>query len=274
VHHNFAQRWNEASERGAQDGCWPHREAAGDLLFPRRLSPPAGEVPLQISRTLLAKRYSDATPAPGASPFAAAEGESSGYAQIMAALAGARRSIYIENQAIGSPSVVDALQAAVDRGVEVVFLVPGDAHPVFVDARRDPRAAFYFEKLARLGESERFTLAAIAGSRDTGRYDEIYVHSKLVLVDDAWGMIGSTNIAERSFHCDTELNVSFWDAATATALRAELLGEHLGRDLSGLDDRAALRLFREVALANCDRRTCWEPLAGLAYAVDPRHYGA
>jgi phosphatidylserine/phosphatidylglycerophosphate/cardiolipin synthase-like enzyme len=48
------------------------------------------------------------------------------------------------------------------------------------------------------------------------------VHSKLALVDDAWCTIGSTNVAERSFHQDTELNASLWHAPTVRALRSEL----------------------------------------------------
>ena len=58
------------------------------------------------------------------------------------------------------------------------------------------------------------------------------------------------------------------------ALREALLREHLARDTSPLDDRAALRLYREIALANRDRRAHVKPLAGLAYQLDPRSYGA
>jgi phosphatidylserine/phosphatidylglycerophosphate/cardiolipin synthase-like enzyme len=152
--------------------------------------------------------------------------------------------------------------------------VPGNAHPEFVKARRDARAAFFFEKLGALGDFESFTLAAIAGSRNEGRYDEVYVHAKIMLVDDAWATIGSTNLAERSFHRDTELNASFWHAETVRALRVELLSEHLGLDTSGHDARQALRSFAGRARSNRDLRTLWKPLEGLAYAVDPRDYGA
>ncbi len=273
VHHNFAQRWNGASERAA-DGAWPDLASAGDLEFPALLSPAAGEVPVQITRTVLEGRYAAETATPGGKPFAVSGGEASVFEQYLAAIAAAERTLYFENQAIGSPVVIDALDAALRRGVEVVFLVPGNAHPAFVKARKDPRAAFFFEKLAALDRHENFTLAAIAGHRGEGRYDEIYVHAKIALVDDAWATIGSTNIAGRSFHQDTELNASFWHAETVRALRVELLHEHLGRDSSALDDRAALRLYRETALSNRDRRTCWEPLQGLAYAVDPAQYGS
>jgi phosphatidylserine/phosphatidylglycerophosphate/cardiolipin synthase-like enzyme len=274
VHHNFAQRWNEGSERGIEGGAWPDAAAADDLEFPALVSPAAGEVPVQITRTAMAGRYTNEVATPGGKPFPVAAGEESVLEQYVRAIAAARQTIYLENQVIGSPAIVDALRGAATRGVEVVFLVPGDAHPAIVEARKNPRAAFFFEKLAALGRHQNFTLAAIAGSRGGGLYDEIFVHSKMALIDDAWGTIGSTNIAERSFHRDTELNASFWHAATARALRVELLREHTGRDTSGLDDRAALRWFREAALGNRDRRTQREPLEGLTYALDPGDYGS
>ncbi len=275
VHHNFVQRWNEASDCNEPGGVWPDARSAGPLAFPARLSRPAGPVPVQITRTVLAGRYADATAAPGGHSFPIAGGEASVHEQYLTAIGAASRSLYLENQAIGSPGVVDALDAALARGVELVFLVPGNAHPAFVEARREPYAAFFFEKLARLARYENFTLAAIAASHAAGNglYDEIYVHSKLALVDDSWCTIGSTNVAERSFHNDTEINASFWHPESARALRRELLLEHLGIDTGEQDDRAALRRFHEIARSNATRRAAREPLAGLAYAVDPEKYG-
>ncbi len=273
VHHNFAQRWNEASERARPDGVWPDAAVACDLEFPAFLSPAAGDVPVQMARTIAPGLYTaDAAP-PGGKPFPIAGGEQSVLEQYLGAIAAAQSSIYVEDQTIGSPAIVDALQAAVDRGVEVACLVPGNAHPAFVAARRNPRAGFFFEKLARLGAHERFTLAAIAASRPGGRHEEIYVHAKIMLVDDAWGTIGSTNVADRSFRHDTELNASFWHPSTARALREALLAEHLGVDTTGWDDLRGLRLFREIALANRARRARRAPLAGLAYALDATTYG-
>jgi len=273
VHHNFAQRWNEASERALPDGTWPDAAVASDLEFPAFLSPAAGEVPVQIVRTIAAGLYGSDVAPPGGKPYPIAGGEQSVLEHYLAAIAAAQSSIYVEDQAIGSPAIVDALEKAVERGVEVAFLVPGNAHPAFVAARRNPQADFFFEKLARLGAHERFTLAAIAGSRPGGRYDEIYVHAKIMLVDDAWGTIGSTNVADRSFREDTELNASFWHAPTVRALREALLAEHLGVDTSGWDDLRGLRLFREIALANRARRSRRAPLAGLVYALDATTYG-
>jgi len=276
VHHNFVQRWNEASERNAADGAWPSPErpdAADDLAFPASLSAAGGEVPVQVTRTIMAGLYANGAASPGGQPFPIAGGEESVLEQYVAAIEAARSAIYIEDQVIGSPAIADVITPALERGVEVVFLVPGNAHPAFVEARRNPRAASLFQKLADLDLHENFTLAAIAGSRGDGRYDEVYVHAKIMLVDDAWATIGSTNVAERSFRRDTELNASFWHARTVHALRVELLREHLSQDTAELDAREALRLYADIARANGERRAAGQPLEGLAYALDPKTYG-
>jgi hypothetical protein len=53
-----------------------------------------------------------------------------------------------------------------------------------------------------------------------------------------------------------------------------LLTEHLGRDTSDIDDRAALCLYREIARENRRRRDAsdanWQ---GLAFSLDPARYG-
>jgi phosphatidylserine/phosphatidylglycerophosphate/cardiolipin synthase-like enzyme len=218
--------------------------------------------------------YTGQESTPGGKPFPVAAGETSVLEQYLAAITAARKAIYLEDQAIASPGIVDALASALGRGVRVFFLVPGKPHPAFVEARRNPKAAFFFAKLAALAQEPRFTLAAIAGSRSDGHYDEVYVHSKIMLVDDAWATIGSTNVAERSFHRDTELNASFWHPPTVHALRAQLLAEHLGEDTCGLDAGAALDRAQAVTRANAKRRVLAQPLVGLAYALDPADYGA
>ena len=46
------------------------------------------------------------------------------------------------------------------------------------------------------------------------------------------------------------MNAAFSDPRTVHTFRCELLQEHLDQDTSGLDDRGALRLFREIARKN------------------------
>ncbi len=273
VAHNFVQRWNEASERACADGCWPDAARADDLPFPSRLAGVAGPVPVQITRTVRAGRYEAAVAAPETEPFAVDGGETSVAEQYMAAIDAARHGIYIENQFLASVEVLERLAAAVARGVEVVFVLPGMPMAEVRAARAEPRAVPFFAGLAALGAQPGFTLAGLAASGDAGRLHDVYVHAKMMLVDDAWGTIGSTNLMTRSFHADTELNASFWDAATARALRVALLREHLGVDTTGADVVASLRTFAHHARANAERRRRGDALRGLAYAIDPAMYG-
>jgi phosphatidylserine/phosphatidylglycerophosphate/cardiolipin synthase-like enzyme len=273
IHHNFVQRWNEASERDRSDGVWPAEARPDDLPFPSAESPPAGEAAVQLTRTVLAGRYGDGTAPPGGERFAIEAGESSVFDQYIAAIDHAKRSIYLEDQAIGSPKIVGHLKVALQRGVEVALLVPGNAHPEYRAAREIPATKPYFDLVASLGDFDHFLLAGIASNAGAGSYHDIYVHAKIMLVDDAWATIGSTNVADRSFFGDTELNASFWHPETVRRLRCELLQEHLGSDTSGLDDVASLGLFRERARQNQVRRERGERLEGLAFAIDPERYG-
>ncbi len=272
VHHNFVQRWNESSDRGADDGCWPEAPGNCDLPFPVIASPRAGAVPVQIQRTVRRERYADGTPAPGARYFDIAGGEFSVADQYKRALETARRTIYIEDQAIGSPEVVERLLGALARGVEVVFLVPIDPNREMAAGRKRDNARAFWDALAALGESPHFTLAGIAANRPAGGYQHIYVHAKIALVDDTWATIGSCNIGNRSFYGDTELNASFWHGPTVRTLRVDLLREHLGADTADMDDVEALRLYARLARANADRYRAGERLEGLAVALDPATY--
>jgi phosphatidylserine/phosphatidylglycerophosphate/cardiolipin synthase-like enzyme len=274
VHHNFVQRWNEASDRDLPDGLWPDARSQSALDFPAILSPAAGEIPVQIQRTVRRERYSDGTPAPGAAEFAIGGGEHSILDQYLRAIAGARHAIYIEDQAIGAAQVVDALRAALERGVEVVVLVPADPNDEMAAGRGDPSNQPFFDSLAALGGFEHFALAGIAANSAPGSYQNVYVHAKIALIDDAWCTIGSANIGNRSFFGDTELNASFWHGPTVLALRSTLLLEHLGRDTRDLDARAALRLYRDVARKNAALRAAGEPMDALAFALDPATYAS
>src|SRR5690606_3130710 len=64
----------------------------------------------------------------------------------------------------------------------------------------------------------------------------IYVHSKLMIIDDACLRVGSSNINNRSMRLDSECDVILSDELNAglpvgdmiRALRTRLLAEHLG----------------------------------------------
>ena len=274
VHHNFAQRWNEASERAADDGVWVHK-GDDDLAFPAQVSLARGASLVQIQRNIHAGLYGDGRPSPGAMAFAIANGESTIREQYLAAIDAARRSIYIENQALSVGIVLEHLKSAIERGIETVLLLPAEPEPWVCAARRKPENKSFFEILASLDQHENFTLVGIAGLDVAGARKSVYVHAKLMLIDDAWATIGSCNLHRNSLYGHSELNASFWAPETVGPLRCELLAEHLGYDTSALDDRAALRLYREVALANREKRDLgnsdWQ---GLAFKIDSAFYGA
>jgi len=124
-----------------------------------------------------------------------------------------------------------------------------------------------------LGNYESFALVGIAANDVKRRRRDIYVHGKIMLVDDAWATIGSCNLHAGSMYGHTEMNASFWQPSVVRPLRCALLKEHLGMDTADQDVRSALRLYREVALENRHRRNAgrhdWQ---GLAYRLDPASY--
>ena len=274
VHHNFVQRWNEASDRDAHDGLWPDAASQDQLPFPEQASPTMGDAVVQIQRTVRRERYTDGTPAPGARTFPIERGETSVADQYLQAIDAAERTIYFEDQAIGAPQVIDALSRALSRGVRVAFVVPIVPNTEMARARSDPRNEGFFEALGQLGQFEHFTLAGLSTRRSSGEYQDVYVHAKIGLIDDAWCTIGSANVANRSFYGDTELNASIWHGPTVRALRCELLEEHLRHDTSTLDDVTALDLFARVARENARLRGRGEPQRSLALSLDPATYAS
>ncbi len=160
------------------------------------------------------------------------------------------------------------LKEALRRAVDIVLLVPADPEKSYRGYRRDPAARPYFDQLAALGRYDNFAFVGIAGINATGSRSNVYIHGKVMLVDDAWATIGSCNLHSYSLLGNTEMN-----ASVVRQFRCDLLSEHLDRDTAGLDDRAALALYRTVAAANRRERDAgsldWQ---GLAFSLDPATY--
>ncbi len=272
VHHNFVQRWNEASDRTQDTGVWPSPITQTDLDFPTSLTDPKGSDAVQVQRTIKAGHYTDMTATPGGLSFAVNDGEFSIFEQYLKAINAAITSIYIEDQAIGSADIVEALHKALERDVCVTVLVPADAHHEMAQARKSPQARPFFDRLGQLGTHDHFLLAGIANYGDDGVLRNIYVHAKIMLVDDHWATIGSCNIGNRSFFNDTELNASFWSDAVVRNLRCDLLQEHLGIDTAQMNDREAMQVYRDTARTNRARRLSGERMGALAFALDPTAY--
>ena len=258
VHHNFVQRWNEASERTAEDGNWAC-DATDRLPFPHVASEPRGPSIVQIQRMLHPGCYVDGQAAPGHGSFDVAGGERSILEQYKRAIDAARRTIYLENQAIPIPEVATHLERALERGVEVVLLVPAIPEPYVYEARLDPAQQGRFDSLGALGRYSNFLLVGIVGAEDRR---PAYVHAKLMVIDDTWATIGSCNLHALSLSGHSEMNASIWDESVARAFRCALFAKHLGVDTASLDDVAALHLYRQFAQEN----------RGLVFALSPAAY--
>lgn len=269
VHHNFVQRWNEASERARDDGRWGE-QANSDLEFPTHAPCARGDVAVQIQRTTHAGRYAERHPPPSASPFPIELGERTNLDQYVVAIRAARRTIYLEHQYLEVVEIIKALDDAMTRGVEVVAMLPAVPE---LSSVTDVRSAAH-EARARLAPYANFTLCGMAGRVADGSRAPVYVHSKLMLVDDEWASIGSCNLHDYSLFGNGELNAAFSDTRAVRAIRVALFQEHLGVDTTGLDDITALRLFRRIARDNRQRHdrndSRWQ---GMALALDAVTYG-
>jgi phosphatidylserine/phosphatidylglycerophosphate/cardiolipin synthase-like enzyme len=271
VHHNFVQRWNEASERLATNGRWGS-ESEVDLPFPTHIPVQQGDTLVQIQRTIHRGRYTNGEATPGWAAFDIISGEQSVFDQYCAAISAAQRSIYIENQYITVREIVSCLDRALRRGVEVVLLMPAEPQGLAHDVNQEQQS--FFDAWTALGAYENFTLTGIAGLSADGQRKSVYVHAKLMLVDDVWATVGSCNLHRFSLFGNGEMNAAFWSPKTVHRFRCELFQEHLDQDTSHMDDRSALRYFRKVALENRERFDAGNPIwQGLAFTLDPASYG-
>ena len=74
-----------------------------------------------------------------------------------------------------------------------------------------------------------WTCADVEGKLRPTDYEEIYIHSKVAIVDDAAFTIGSANLNLRSMALDSELNVLSEAKEVAYQLRADLFSQCSGQ---------------------------------------------
>jgi phosphatidylserine/phosphatidylglycerophosphate/cardiolipin synthase-like enzyme len=208
VEENFCQRWNAVT---------------GEALRPSAPAPldPAWNTPAQIVRTVPEGFY----------PFAP-EGEYGIRHSILTAIRTAERLVYLENQYIWAPEVVEALCDAMNRPhsgpFRIVLLLPARAYSGRYD--NDHHVSLLREADAGRGIFEAYSPYAYgpAIGRTGYAYLPIYVHAKVGIVDDSWISVGSGNLNRRGLATDTEMNVQAIDEEVARQLRVKLWAEHLG----------------------------------------------
>ncbi|XLZ68332.1 phospholipase D-like domain-containing protein [Massilia sp. SR12] len=91
------------------------------------------------------------------------------------------------------------------------------------------------------------------------RYREIYIHSKLMIVNDEFLTLGSANLNQRSMAVDSELNISICDAAHARDMRQRVWGLLSGGEVTGgggsaRDIKTAFENWQSIARENRSNR--------------------
>jgi phosphatidylserine/phosphatidylglycerophosphate/cardiolipin synthase-like enzyme len=192
------------------------RELTGEELW--RPEPPArvGEATVQVVRTVAEGMY-DAMP----------HGDFRVFESYRRVLLSAERLVYLENQFLWAPEIVeilvDKLRNPPHPDFRLVILLPAKAN----NGQDDTRGQLAVLAAADSGSR---MLAATIRSLSGGREDPLYVHAKVAVVDDRWLIVGSANLNAHSLFNDTEMCAVTDDAELARDTRVRLWAEHLELD--------------------------------------------
>jgi phosphatidylserine/phosphatidylglycerophosphate/cardiolipin synthase-like enzyme len=149
----------------------------------------------------------------------------------LAAIAEAHWLIYLENQYFTSPVIAEALarRLAEPNGPEVVLVSTGSSPSWFDQLTMDRARSNNIRRLRAADRYGRFRAYYPATTR--GR--KIVVHSKLAVIDDQIGWVGSSNLNNRSGGFDTECQLAFEartpdERVALSALRDRLIAHFVG----------------------------------------------
>lgn len=165
------------------------------------------------------------------------------------AIASAKGAIYCESQYFASRRIVEAMAARLreEDGPEIVVLNPESADGFLESVTMDTART---RLLKLIHEADRFGRFRIF-TPVTKQRRPIYVHAKILIIDDRILRVGSSNINNRSMGFDTECDLIIEGNGESTELRAiiagirnDLLAEHLGvepaRVAEAIDAQASL----------------------------------
>ena len=157
-------------------------------------------------------------------------------------IAAARETIYLESQYFACESVCDAIEARLREsgGPEVVIINPEAALAEIEDSAMHPIRGRMIERLRATGAEGRFRIWHPVNAAG----EPIYVHAKVMVIDDRLLRVGSSNLNDRSMGFDTECDVAVEGTYEATrqailAFRHRLVAEHLGKEASRVAEACA-----------------------------------
>lgn len=233
------QRWRDAT--GERLAPPPARD---DAPWPVSVTPLLSDTSVALSRTR-----------PAGPKRAAVQENAALYA---AAIRGARRAIYLENQYLTSPLIGEALieRLGEAEGPEIVIVVAERSPNAFDRLTMDSARRGLIRKLRSADRHDR--LRILAPHTPEGR--PILVHSKVGIFDDRLVRIGSTNLNNRSLGYDSECDLAIEVLPTEDAplrrsaivrLRDGLLAHHAGCPRE--DFEAAVQRYGSLRAALDDR---------------------
>ena len=146
-------------------------------------------------------------------------------------IAAAKRFIYAENQYFTSPRIAHAIIERMheEDPPEIVFVNPIRADGWLEQVAMDAARVRLAQTIGREDPRNRFRIYTPV----TEGGDDIYVHAKVMIVDDRILRVGSSNMNNRSLGLDSECDLALdtngeAEQATVAALRSRLMAEHLG----------------------------------------------
>jgi phosphatidylserine/phosphatidylglycerophosphate/cardiolipin synthase-like enzyme len=235
VAEHFRMRWHEVN---------------GEQLAPVSPPEPAGEVELQIVRTVPERIYT-----------AVPRGDFRILESYARAIRSAQRFIYLENQFLWSPEIARLLrEKLVDpptAAFRVLLVLPSSPK-----SGNDDTRGVLAELIDADADNGRI-LACALYARSGSRADPIYVHAKIAIIDDNWLTIGSANLNEHSLFNDTEMNIVAHAPELAFQTRQRLWAEHLelpAGEIPADPIRAIDELWKPISKEQLDRRISGRPL--------------
>jgi phosphatidylserine/phosphatidylglycerophosphate/cardiolipin synthase-like enzyme/membrane protein DedA with SNARE-associated domain len=217
-------RWVNATGKNPID-----RENRGkDVPWPSSVDPDVEQVKVAVARTM--PTYGDQQ--------AVREVER----LYLDSIAAARHTIYIENQYLSSHRIGEALKQRLEEadGPEVVIVLPQKTGGWLEQHTMDVLRG---RILIGLREADRHDRLRIYYPRITKEPEcTLMVHAKVMVIDDDFVRVGSSNLSNRSMGFDSECDLAIAaddNEATRSAivsLRNRLIGEHSGVSMDDVAD--------------------------------------
>jgi phosphatidylserine/phosphatidylglycerophosphate/cardiolipin synthase-like enzyme len=272
---NFAERWGSVNRRISTVRTKLQEFRLKPCPVPAWKPTSPGTQYVQVLRTVATAPSSD--PARFMSL-----GERTVLCALKKAIEKAECYIYIEEQFLWDCEIADFIRA---RMVEndalrlIVVMAAESEFPGNLKGYAFHLRSLFFMKVMRVASKAEIAFGARTRVYAYGLYQTpahggkpIYVHSKLIIIDDRYVSVGSANVDARSMHIETELNLGIVDAATediklngqtttvctfAKNLRETLWKEHLNLPTLPSDPIEALKKFPQGFATRVGVKMSW-----------------